>query len=58
MAKCDFNEAALQLIEIGLRHACSPVNFLHIFRTSFRKSILEVRLPTDTVRNVNYGCIF
>ena len=27
------------LIEIKLRHGCSPVNLLHIFRTSFPKNI-------------------
>ena len=25
-------------IEIALRHGCSPVNLLHIFRTSFYKN--------------------
>ena len=25
-------------IEIAFRHECSPVNFLHIFRTSFPKN--------------------
>ena len=30
MPKCDFNKA-----EITLRHGCSPVNLLHIFRTLF-----------------------
>ena len=28
MPKCDFNK-----VEITLRHGCSPVNLLHIFRT-------------------------
>ena len=36
MPKCDFNKAAL--IEIVLRHWCSPVNLLHIFRTPFLKN--------------------
>ena len=36
--KCDFNKVVLQLIEITLRHACSPINFLHIFRTPFLKN--------------------
>ena len=31
MPKCDFNIVALHL------HGCSPVNLLHIFRTSFPK---------------------
>ena len=33
--KCDFNKVALlcNFIEIALRHGCSPVNLLHIFRT-------------------------
>ena len=28
-------------IEIALRHGCSPVNLLHIFRTPFPKNISE-----------------
>ena len=28
-------------IEITLRHGCSPVNLLHIFRTPFLKNISE-----------------
>ena len=35
MPKCDFNKVA---IEITLRHECSPVNLLHIFRTPFPKN--------------------
>ena len=41
MPKCDFNRVALQLcnfIETALRHGCSPINLLHIFRTSFTKN--------------------
>ena len=38
MPKCDFNKAASNSIEIALRHGCSPVNLLHIFRTPFYKS--------------------
>ena len=34
MQKCDFNEVA----EIALRHGCSPVHLLHIFRTHFRRN--------------------
>ena len=35
MPKCAFNKVALQ---IALRHGCSPVNLLHIFRTPFLKN--------------------
>ena len=35
MAKCDFN---CNFIEIVLRHGCSPVNLLHIFRTPILKN--------------------
>ena len=36
-SNCDFNKVAsfCNFIEITIRHGCSPVNFLHIFRTSF-----------------------
>ena len=33
MSKCDFNK-----VEIALRHGCSPVNLLHVFRTPFLKN--------------------
>ena len=36
MLKCDLLS---QFIEITLRHGCSPVNKLHIFRTTFFKNI-------------------
>ena len=40
MPKCNFNKVALlcNFIEITLRHGCSLVNFLHIFRTPFLKN--------------------
>ena len=39
MPKCDFNKVALSnFIEITLRHGCSPVNLLYIFRTPFLKN--------------------
>ena len=46
--KCDFNRVALQNFEITLRHKCSPVNLLHIFRTPFYKNtygelLLQIR---------------
>ena len=37
MMKCDFNKVEIAL-EITLRHGCSPVNLLHIFRTTFLKN--------------------
>ena len=39
MPKCDFTKVAFSFIEIILRHECSPVIMLHIFRTSFLKNI-------------------
>ena len=38
MPKCDFNKVAFNFVEITLRHGCSPVNLLHIFRTPFLKN--------------------
>ena len=45
MSKCDLNKVSVisiklqsKFIEITLRHGCSPVNLLHIFRTSFLKN--------------------
>ena len=35
MPECDFNKVA------SLRHGCSPVNLLHIFRTPFPKDTSE-----------------
>ena len=48
MQKCDFNKVAMQsnFIEIALRHGCSSVNLLHIFRTPFLKN-LSGRLLLD-----------
>ena len=34
MSKCDFNK----FIKIAVRHGCSPVHLLHIFRTNFPKN--------------------
>ena len=36
--KCDFNKAELHFNEISLRHGCSSVNLLHIFRILFPKN--------------------
>ena len=38
MPKCDFNKLLCNFIEVALRHGCSPVNLLHIFRTTFPKN--------------------
>ena len=40
MPKCDFNKVALlsNFIEIALRHGCSPVNLLRIFRIPFLRN--------------------
>ena len=40
MPKCDFNKVA-NFIEISLRHGCSPVNLLRIFRTPFPRGTSE-----------------
>ena len=39
--KCDFNNMQSNFIEITLRHGCSPVNLLYIFRTFFPQNISE-----------------
>ena len=41
MPKCDFNKVASNFIKIALRHGCSPLNLLHIFRTPFTKNTFE-----------------
>ena len=38
MPKCDFSKVASNFIEIKLRHGCSAVNLLHIFRTPLTKN--------------------
>ena len=38
MPKCDFKKVGSNLIQIALRHGCSRVNLLHIFRTAFPKN--------------------
>ena len=46
-------------LEITLRHGCSPVNLLHIFRTPFLKNISGwlllwiVSTPSQVVRDCN-----
>ena len=53
--KCGFNKAALQTT---LRHGCSPVNLLHIFRTSFLKSTSEGLLLHQKLRQLSLTVIF
>ena len=54
MPKCDFNK-------IALRHGCSPVNLLHIFRTPFLKStsgwllLLSISCRTFTIVATTLG---
>ena len=38
MPKCDSVKFQSNIIEITLRHRCSPVNLLHIFGTHFPKN--------------------
>ena len=38
MPNCDFKKLQSNFIEIALPRGCSPLNFLHIFRTSFPKN--------------------
>ena len=46
-------------IEITLQHGCSPVNLLHIFRTSFPKNTAEGLLLTSAIGNTqNLRCSF
>ena len=49
MPKCDFNKVAKQ---ITLRHGCSPVNLLHIFRTPFYKNTYGALLLTIIFTNL------
>ena len=45
MPECNFNKVVFcNVIEITLRHKCSPVNLPHIFRRSFYKNTSR-RLP-------------
>ena len=38
MPKCDFDKVASKFIEITLRHGCSHVNPLHIFRKPYPRN--------------------
>ena len=46
MPKYDSIKSQSKFIEITVRHGCSPVNLLHIFRTRFTKNTSERLLLT------------
>ena len=50
MSKCDFNKVAFNFIETTLRHGCSPVNLLHIFRTPFPNKTSGLLLLQNILR--------
>ena len=52
MPKCDFNNIT-NLAEITLRHGCSPVSLLQIFRTSVPKNT-SGRLLLELVNENNF----
>ena len=58
MPKCDFNKVALQsnFIEIALRHGCSPVNLLYIFRTPFPRNTSGRLLLEDDFDDKELPC--
>ena len=56
MPKYDFNKVANNVIEITLRHGCSPVNLLHTFRTSFLKHTSGWLLLNFTEIAFRHGC--
>ena len=47
MLKCDSVKLQINFIEITLRHGCSPVNLLHIFRAAFLSIPMEGCLKTN-----------
>ena len=48
MPKWDFNKVACNVIEVALRHGCSLVDLLHIFRALFHKNTSRWLLLTFT----------
>ena len=56
MPRCDFNKVALlcNFIEIALRHGCSRVNLLHIFRTPFLRNTSKGLLLDQPQRTLLY----
>ena len=57
MPKIDFNKVASNFIEIALRHGCSTVNLLHIFRTAFIKNTSGVILKLVKLKRNNFNLI-
>ena len=63
MVKCDFNKVAFNFIKIALRHGCSPVNLLHIFRTLVYKNNIQfcnIHRKTPVLESLfnKVACIF
>ena len=65
MPKCGFKKVAKQsnFTETTLRHGCSPVNLLHIFRTLFPENtsgglLLIGALFTTSTGNTCHGALF
>ena len=56
-SKIDFNKVASNFIETALRHGCSPVNLLHIFRTAFIKNTSGVILKLVKLKRNNFNLI-
>ena len=50
MPKCDFSK----VIEIALRHGCSPVNLLHIFRAPPPKNTSRRLLLKKAVKELGF----
>ena len=58
MPRCDFNKVASNFIEVALRHGCSPVNLLRIFRTPVSENtsgrlLLDI---SDDITTLLYYC--
>ena len=51
MPTCNFNKVASQ-VEIAIWHGCSPINLIHIFRTSFSKNTFEGLFSEFIRRNI------
>ena len=53
MPKRDLNKVASNFVGLTLRHGCSPVNLLHLFRTPFLKNTSGQLLLNVVSRNIN-----